>query len=85
MLSGLLKMSGIVILRIVYGKDKWKTKSQNFELSVGLSILFMFWLICLIILFADSAANDFWLCLIYGLGFPVAILVWTIIVRKSNK
>ena len=85
MLSALLKMSGFMILRLIYGKEKWKTMSESFVLPIVLSLFFIFWLLCLLFLFSGSAANDFWLCLIYGLGFPIAILVWAIIVRKNNK
>ena len=84
MLSALLKMSGFMILRIVYGKEKWKKESEGIALPMVLSLFFIFWLLCLIFLFSGSAANDFWICLIYGIAFPVVILVWAINVRKKQ-
>lgn len=85
LLSGLLSMSGFLILRLIYGKEKAETMSERFRLHIVLSLFFVFWLLCLLFLFCGIAANDFVFCLIYVLGFPIAILVWAIIVRKNNK
>ncbi len=85
MLSALLKMSGFMILRLIYGKEKWEKMTGSSALPIVLSLLFVFWVLCLLFLFSGSAANDFWICLTYGLVFPIAILVWAIIVRKNNK
>lgn len=83
MLSALLKMSGFFILRLIYGKEKAEAMSEGLTLPMVLSLLFVFWLLCLLFLSSGTTANDFWLCLIYVIGYPVVLLVWSIIVRKK--
>lgn len=85
MLSGLLKMSGFLILWLIYGKEKAETMSESLTLPIVLSLLFIFWLLCLLFLFSRTAANDFWLCLVYVIGYPVAIIIWSILARRENK
>lgn len=85
MLSALLRMSGFLILRLIYGKEKAETMSESLTLPMVLSLLFIFWLLCLLFLFSGTAANDFWLCLVYVIGYPVAILIWSILARRENN
>ena len=82
--SGLLRVIGFIILRIVYGKEKYKRMSERSGLAMFLSVIFAFWLLCLIFLIAGVAANDFWIVLLLVLAFPLTILMWAIIARKNK-
>jgi len=91
MFLGLLKMSGFLILSLIYGKEKCKEKEESLGqelfvlLSVFLSGLFAFWMICLVLLFSGAASNDFLFALITAIAFPVLIFIWAMIARKQNS
>ena len=85
MIGALLKMSGFLILRLIYGKNQKKIKEIGAGLPILLSIGFIFWLLCLLFLIAGITANDFMLCLIIGIGYPVALIVLGIVVRTKKS
>lgn len=85
MLAGLLKMSGFLILKLIYGKNIKKIEEIESALSIALSIGFVFWLISLLILCAGIAANDTWLCIAIVVGYPLILIIWCILVRLNKN
>lgn len=84
MLSGLLKASGMLILRLVYGKKYSEKVSEKIGLMMLLSIANIFWLMSILFLATGIAANDTALCVIMLIVYPVAIASWTVIERKKQ-
>lgn len=84
MLAGLLKMSGFLILRIIYGKDSKKLEEFGFGIPMALSLGFIFWLMSLLFLSADMAAGDTWLCIVFAIGYPLGLLIWRMLVRRPD-
>ena len=86
MIQGFLAMSGQLILLLVYGKNNPKMPAGG--IVTTLSIAFVFWLVCLLILFESinsAALIDILLGALYAIGFPVAIAVWAYIERKKRN
>lgn len=85
MLAGLLRVSGMLILRLVYGKKYDENHSEKFGLMNLLSLVNIFWLMIVWFLVAGIVANakDTAICVIMAIGYPLAIAVWTIIERKK--
>lgn len=83
MLSGLLKVSGMLVLRLVYGKKYAEKSSEKFGLMLLLSLANVFWLMSILLLFAGSAAKDTALCVIMAIGYPIAIVIWAVMVRRN--
>lgn len=84
MLSGLLIVSGMLVLRLVYGKKYSEKHSEKFGLMILLSLMNIFWLLSVLFLTAGIAANDTVICAIMAIGYPVAIAIWTVIERKKQ-
>lgn len=84
MLAGLLKVSGMLILRLVYGKKYVENHSEKFGLMILLSLANIFWLMSVLFLVAGIAAKDTAICAIMAIGYPLAIAIWTIIERKKS-
>lgn len=84
MLSGLLQISGMLILYLVYGSKSEKIKSIPSWVSTVLSFVCIFWMISLIFLFSGISGNDTWICLLLGIGFPVFVIVWCFIARSKK-
>lgn len=84
MLAGLLKVSGMLILRLVYGKKYAENHSEKFGLMILLSLANIFWLMSVLFLVAGIAAKDTAICAIMAIGYPLAIAIWTIIERKKS-
>ena len=84
MLAGFLKMSGMLVLRLVYGKKYGEKHSEKFGLMMLLSMANIFWLLSILFLAAGIAANDTILCVIMAIGYPVAIAIWTALERKKQ-
>lgn len=85
MLQGLLRMTGFLILRIIYGKDSKRPQEFGIGVPLLLSVGFVFWLLSLMLLFAGSAAKDTLICIVFGVGFPLALVIWGILARKKAK
>ena len=85
MLSGILKLSGLLILRIVYGKEYSEEYSQKTSLVIFLSLVNCLWLLCSLFLIAGMAVNDTVFCAIIAIGYPVAIIVWAVMTRKKQR
>ena len=85
MLSGMLKASGILILRLVYGKEYSEKASRKIGLMMLLSIANILWLMSVLFLAAGSASNGTALCVIMMIVYPVAIASWTVIERKKQS
>ena len=83
MLKGLLQISGMLTLWIVYGKKYSEKAANKFGLMILLSIANIFWLLSILFLATGSAANDTALCIILAIGYPIAITIWAIISRKK--
>lgn len=87
MFAGLLKMSGFLILMLIYGKkNKQKVNKiveDFFFIPLALSFAFIMWFICLMLAGIDS--GDQIGCIIYGITFPAALVVWAIIVRRKPR
>lgn len=84
MLKGLLMMTGIIIVRLIYGKDR-KVEGGLMSLALLLSAGFVFWVINLIMLIIGATADDYLLSMVYTVGFPLALIVWGIIVRIRGE
>lgn len=78
----MLRISGILILLIVYRKDRSKIKDIPNCIAVILSLLTYFWVLCFLGLFV---AGNILLPLIMVFGYPAAIAAWAIIVRKEQR
>lgn len=85
MLSGLLKMSGFFILKLIYGKDSKKIEKFGVGIPLLLSTGFVFWLLSLMFLFLESTAEDTLIALIFGIGYPLMLLIWGIVARINGK
>lgn len=85
MLSGLLKMSGALILRIVYGKKYTEQYKEKVPLMLFLSALNIFWLMAFGILVSGNAGDDVVLCAVLVAAYPIAITVWHIIERRKRQ
>ena len=89
MLVGLLRISGVLVLRIVYGKH-YEEKVDSSEggmigISLLLSLLNVMWLLCLMFWLSGTAEKDIIICIIGSIVYPVCIAIWAIIVRKKYK
>ena len=84
MLSGLLKASGILILRFVYGKY-YDPEKQSLGKALLFSAINCFWLLSL--LFVFTASNWYTLVgyLLFIIGYPTALFVWRYKVKKAHK
>ena len=87
MIQGLLKLTGMLVLKIVYGKhykeevaDKWQ---KRLPLMLFLSAMTIFWLVCVALLCSGNAGKDTLYIALAVLAYPCAIAVWTIRVRKK--
>lgn len=85
MLAGLLKMSGFLILKLIYGKDSKKLEEFGLGIPMVLSLCFIFWLMSLLFLFIGAAAKDAWLCIVFGIGYPLVLLIWGMLVRTKKN
>lgn len=75
---------GYFILELIYGRYSKKLNEFGVGSQLLLSIGFVFWLLCLLFLFAGITVNDTWFCVLYGIGFPLALTIWGIIVRNKH-
>ena len=85
MLAGLLKVSGMLVLRLVYGKKYAEKHSEKFGLMILLSLANIFWLLSVLFLVAGITASDAVICAIMAIGYPVAIAIWTVLERKKQE
>lgn len=83
MIKYFLMISGMLILKIVYGKAYSEKASQKMALMFLLSMINGFWLLCLFFLAIGGASGDTAFCLILGVGYPVAITIWAVLTRKQ--
>lgn len=83
MLSALLKVSGMLILKLVYGKSFSERGSKKTGLMLLLSTANIMWLICVLFLVAGNTANATALCVIMAVVYPVVIAVWAVLERKK--
>lgn len=74
---------GILILKIVYGK-KYNNENNKIWKPLLVSVAFYIWLLCLFFLLLDMAAQDYLLCLVVSISFPIIILIWAIIARSGS-
>lgn len=83
MLKGILEVSGMLTLKIVYG-DKYGEKAAG---RIGFIFLFSLlnalWLICLIFSFAGG--TEAISAVVLAIAYPVAIAVWAMRERKAGK
>lgn len=84
LLSSLLQGSGMLILRIVYGKKYAQNHSGKNGLMSLLAVANFFWILSFLFLIAGIAANDTVICAIMVIGYPVAIAIWTVLERKKQ-
>lgn len=84
MISGLLQVSGILVLRLVYGKRYYEKHSKKFGLARLLSIVNIFWLLSILFLIVGISAKDTALCLVLAVGYPLIIVIWALIERKMH-
>lgn len=89
MLSGLLKMSGFLIMYLVYGKEeyhkRWDPSEFTIMIQCGLSFGVIIWLLCLLSLPIDMAIESKVFCIVYFAAFPLALVIWTIFVRRRAR
>ena len=87
MIQGLLKFTGLLVLKIVYGKryqeevtDKWK---KRLPLMLFLSTINIFWLLGIIALCSGNIGKDTLYVALAVLIYPCAIAAWAVRVRKK--
>lgn len=86
MMGGFLKISGKLILRLVYGKKQAEKIFEEFGCIIfPLSLANIFWLLSLLFIATGITGKDTILCIIMAIGYPVAIAIWTIIARKMQN
>lgn len=84
MLSGLLQVSGMLILRLVYGKKYAVNHSGKFGLMILLSLANILWLMSILFMVEGIVAKDTAICVFMAIGYPVIIAIWTVIARKKQ-
>lgn len=84
MLSGFLKASGWLILKVVYGKKFAEKASDSVGLMILLSLANVFWLLCILFLATGISANDTVFCIVAAVVYPVAITIWAFFARKKR-
>ena len=85
MLGGFLKISGILVLRLVYGKKYGKEHAEKFSLMMLLSLANCFWFLSVLFLIAGISADDTIICAVMAIGYPIAIATWTTLERKKQN
>lgn len=78
----MLRYSGILILIIVYRKDRSRIATISDWFAMLLSVLTYWWLFSVVALFFEKNVLPF---LLMAVGYPVAIATWAIIVRKRQR
>ena len=84
MIGGLLKVSGMLILKLVYGKKFEEKASEKFILMIFLSLINIVWLFAFMLFVSGTAANDTVTCAILTFAYPIIIAVWAVIERKKQ-
>ena len=84
MIGGLLRVSGLLILLIVYGKKK-VIEHRSLMAELSLSFANIMWLMCFAFWIGGIASNDTVFCAIVTIGYPIAIVIWTVIARIKQK
>jgi len=85
MLNALLRLSGIFVLKLVYGREYDAKASGKTGLSFLLSAVNCFWLLSLMFLCLGAAAKDVVFCLVIAVGYPLAIAIWAMVARKKQN
>ena len=87
MFGGLLSLSGFLILKLVYGKKSAELQNEYWFRYVSLlvSLGFIFWAMSVLFLIGGISSDDKWLCVGYGIAFPLTFIVWGIIERKKTN
>ena len=83
MLKGLLKVSGMLVLKLVYGSQYEEKAYDRIWLMLLLSMVNIFWLLCILFLIAGIAAKDTVLCAVFVITYPVIIAIWSAVERKK--
>ena len=78
----MLKLSGLFLLKLVYGKKFEENCREKMGLTGLLSIANIFWLLSILFLALDMAAKDADLCKFMAVVYPVVIVIWSVIERK---
>ena len=87
MLAGLLKVSGLLILKIVYGshlQEKISSSQNGMTATMVLfSMLNIFWILCIAIFLTEDKREGIEFLLAICIAYPVAIAIWAIITRRK--
>ena len=75
---------GTLILKLVYGK-RYNNENNKIWKPLLVSVAFILWLLCIGFLALGLAEQDYIICLSVSIGFPIAIIIWAIIVRLGNN
>ena len=83
MLSGMLKMIGILFAKIGYGKQA----DEHNCIFIGsiFSLMIIFWFLCFSFLVTGSAAKDTALCIVYCIIVPIIMVAWFIYARLFSE
>lgn len=84
-LQGFLSMSGLLILRIVYGKGLEEKLPERRALMEFLSIVNTIWFIGVLIFIGEFTTDGSVAGLAVMLIYPAVIAVWAIIARQNLK
>ncbi|MBR5422823.1 MAG: hypothetical protein IK108_02325 [Clostridia bacterium] len=84
MLTGLLKASGILILRFVYGKY-YDPEKQSLGKALLLSAINCFWIMTALFLITASTWYILLAYLLFLIGYPTVLIVWRYKVKKSHE
>ncbi len=87
------QMSGVgaFILRHIYGEKEYTKRwienedALTIKTQKALTLGVVFWLICILILLCGVANKDTLVCLVFVVGFPVALIIWSICVRRRAE
>ncbi len=86
MLSALLKISGVLIIKLIYGKNSQKKlEGIGPVIPLILSGCTCFWFICLILLISFDFSADSIPGIVICTLYPAALIIWAIIVRRPPK
>ncbi len=84
MLGGLLKVSGLLILKLVYGKS-FDEENSSTMIMLLLSMANVFWLLSILFCLAGKSLTTIAFAAFIAIGYPIAIAIWAINERKKQQ
>ena len=82
MIEGLLKASGILVFRLVYGKY-YAPEDHSLGLMLLLSVVNCAWLMALLFSWMMSKWYQLLPCILFIVGYPALLVLWRVKVQKK--